>query len=127
VRVKIQSYPAKQRRLADLMDSEKVLASSVDMLKMKAHEAMLRASDDMSNVVVIDSATLPEKPEAPTPKHILFLMTLAGLMGGMVWVLYRERGVLFRSFPGARPTEGPTEKVNSKFYYQPPVSTQWLS
>lgn len=86
IRRQAAAYPEKQRKLAELQDSEKVLSGMVDMLRMKAAEASLRASDELSNVVVIDQAVVPADPDMPTPLVVAFLMMMAGLFGGAAFL-----------------------------------------
>lgn len=85
-----RSFPEKQRRLATLLHSEKVLADMVDMLKLKAAEATIRASDDLSNVVVIDAANVPVRADFPRPIHIMLLMGLVGFFSGLGWMFTKS-------------------------------------
>lgn len=90
VKAQTNLMPLKQLRLSELLDSEKVLSDMVNLLKQKAAEAEFQASDALSNVVVIESATLPIKADTPTPFHILLVMTMFGLLAGLSWLLGLE-------------------------------------
>ncbi len=90
VKSRIQRLPAKQFQISELQDTERVLSDMVNMLRQKAAEAQFQASDQLSNVVVIQSATRPIKADFPRPKHVLFLMGFLGLLGGLGWLVALE-------------------------------------
>lgn len=85
-----QQLPEKQRELATLIHAETVQAEMVDMLRLKAAEAHIRASDDLSNVVVIEPATLPIRADFPRPVHMVGLFGLLGVLSGLISLLYWE-------------------------------------
>ncbi len=90
LQAKTRAFPVKQLRIAELMEQEKVLSDMVSMLRLKAADAEFKASDNLSNVVTVQPATLARKPDFPGPKHILVLMMFISLLGGMGWLLALE-------------------------------------
>lgn len=85
-----QMMPEKQMRLAELLESEKVLSDMLTMLQLKAAEAELQASNGLSNVVVVQPATRPLKADFPRPLHVALMMLMIGLLGGMARLIYLE-------------------------------------
>lgn len=90
LKVRNNAFPEKQFEIAELLDSEEVLSGMVNLLRQKAAEAELQAYNELSNVIVIESATLPKQADTPRPSHILALMMLIGALSGMTWLVYRE-------------------------------------
>lgn len=82
--------PRQQMHLAELMEKEQVLSQMISTLRLKAAEAEIHASEGLSNVVTVESATVAPEADFPGPTHVMLLMMMAGFMGGMSWLMLME-------------------------------------
>lgn len=79
----LKTIPQRKFTLSSLLEEEKALAQAYDELRKKQIEARIKEAETPSNVFVVDSASLPDKPSFPTGAHIVLLSTLLGLGAGL--------------------------------------------
>lgn len=75
--------PEKKFVLDNLEQEEKVLSNAYDQLKEKQIEAKLKEAEAVSNVIVVDSPSLPTGQSFPSKFHILVISLFLGVMAGL--------------------------------------------
>lgn len=74
--------PEKMFTLDNLQQEERTLGKAYDELREKQIEAKIKEAEAVSNIVVIDSPTLPDGASFPSRKHILIISLMLGILSG---------------------------------------------
>lgn len=83
VNTALKAIPENRYTLSGLMEEEKALAQAYDELRKMQIETQIKEAETPSNVFVVDTPSVPEKPSAPTGMHLIILSTLLGLGVGV--------------------------------------------
>ena len=84
---KQNSIPEKKQALASLLEQEENLSNIVKTLNTKLIEAKIKESEIVSNVSIIQNATLPKDASFPTMFHILLIFVSCGSLLGVGLVI----------------------------------------
>jgi uncharacterized protein involved in exopolysaccharide biosynthesis len=95
----IRTYPAFAEEMSNLEEQESSLSAALDQLRQKVIESRIKEEQTLSNVFIVDSPRLPEKPQFPTQIHLTILGLLLGLGTGVAVAFARERLFLSQSEP----------------------------
>ncbi|MEI8388560.1 MAG: Wzz/FepE/Etk N-terminal domain-containing protein [bacterium] len=74
--------PEKMFTLDNLQQEERTLGRAYDELREKQIEARIKEAEAVSNIIVIDSSTLPEGASFPSRNHVLIISLLLGIISG---------------------------------------------
>ena len=75
--------PEKKFTLDNLEQEERALSKAYDNLKEKQIEARLKEAETASNIIIVDSPSLPEGPAFPSRLHMLAMALLLGVLAGI--------------------------------------------
>jgi uncharacterized protein involved in exopolysaccharide biosynthesis len=90
---RISAVPAIEERIHNLQQTENSLSKSLSVLQEQVLDAQMKESQTLSNVFIIDHASLPFKPTAPNEKHLLIMSLLLGLTLGVSLTYLKWRAV----------------------------------
>ena len=83
VNTALKAIPENRYTLSGLQEEEKALAQAYDELRKMQIETQIKEAETPSNVFVVDTPSVPEKPSALIGLHLIILSTLLGLGVGM--------------------------------------------
>ncbi|MEL6458276.1 MAG: polysaccharide biosynthesis tyrosine autokinase [Cyanobacteria bacterium J06621_15] len=86
---RLAELPVKQQKLATIIRKRKEAESSLKFLQNKLEEARIAEAQKISNIRIVEAATVPTSPASPKPAVVLVLATVFGsiLATGVVLML----------------------------------------
>lgn len=83
VKAEESKIPEQKFVLDTLEQQEKVLSDAYDQLKEKQIEARIKEAEAVSNIVVVDTPSLPKGVSFPSKFQVLVISLMLGLMSGL--------------------------------------------
>lgn len=93
IEAQISKFPELEASLKNMDEKEKSLSAALDELRKKQMEAQIKQAETLSNVLIIDTPTLPLAPKFPGRTHIIVLGLLFGVAAGGMLLLLKTEGV----------------------------------
>ncbi len=87
---RMEQLPGKQQGLIRILRQREDAGNTLKLLRTKLEEARIAEAQIISNLRVLDPATVPTKPTQPKPMMVMALATLAGLILATALVLLLE-------------------------------------
>jgi polysaccharide biosynthesis transport protein len=84
---RLEQLPRKQQGLIRILRQREDAGNTLKLLRTKLEEARIAEAQIISNLRVLDPATVPTKPTQPKPMMVMALATLAGLILATALVL----------------------------------------
>ena len=86
---RLEELPTKNQRLATIIRKREEAESSLKFIQNKLEEARIAEAQKISNIRIVETATVPISPASPNPPVVLILATVFGgiLATGVVLVL----------------------------------------
>jgi polysaccharide biosynthesis transport protein len=84
---RLEQLPSKQQGLIRILRQREDAGNTLKLLRTKLEEARIAEAQIISNLRVLDPATVPTKPTQPKPMMVMALATLAGLILATALVL----------------------------------------
>lgn len=81
--------PEQKLTLDNLEQEERALSDAYDQLKEKQIEAKLKEAEAVSNIIVVDTPSLPKKPSFPNAFQSIILGLMFGLFAGLALSLLK--------------------------------------